>query len=106
MRGKIVGTKGHIVEVMFDSDKPSIHDILILESDENIKMEVYGSASDETHYCYLLQSSRKIHRGAAVINTKDSMKIPVSNEVLGRIIDIFGNPYDGGASIKAKEYRS
>lgn len=106
MRGKIVGTKGHIVEVMFDSDKPSIHDILTLESDGNIKMEVYGSASDETHYCYLFQPSRKIHRGAAVINTKNSMKIPVGNEVLGRIIDIFGNPYDGGANVKAKEYRS
>ncbi|MEK7070842.1 MAG: F0F1 ATP synthase subunit beta [Patescibacteria group bacterium] len=106
MKGKVVGTKGHIIEVMFDGEKPAIHDILILEEDNSVKMEVYASATDETLYCYLLEPSRKIFRGAVVINTKESLKIPVGENVLGRIMDIFGNPYDAKGPIKSKEYRS
>jgi F-type H+/Na+-transporting ATPase subunit beta len=101
-QGKIISVKGQVVEVTFTNNLPAIHDILMLENDEKIKMEVYTSSAANSFYCLLLSPSKKLHRGATVLNTGQPITIPVGNEVLGRIIDIFGNHYDEKGNIKSK----
>lgn len=102
-KGKIISVKGHIIEVEFGSDAPSIHDLVFLEKDPNVKMEVYDTSSISTFYCISLSSTKKLHRGGVVINTREPIKIPVGNEVLGRVIDIFARPQDGKEEISTIE---
>lgn len=104
--GTIVGIRGHIVEVKFGDERPTLHDILILEDDSEVKMEVYSSSDSSSYYCLLFAPTNKIKRGAKAINTKETIKIPVGKEMLGRVIDIFGNPKDGRGEIKKTEERS
>lgn len=93
-KGKIVSIKGQIIEVEFLEHKPIFHDILILEDDETVKMEVYTSSGSSTYYCLSYSPTSSLHRGAVVVNTQEPIKIPVGEQVLGRVIDIFGYPQD------------
>lgn len=102
-KGKIISVKGHIIEVEFESNPPSLHDLIYLEKDPNVKMEVYDSSTSTTFYCISLSSTKKLNRGAVVINSREPIKIPVGSDVLGRIIDIFGRPQDGKPDIANAE---
>lgn len=105
-KGKIIGIKGHVVEVEFLKDRPSLHDIIVLEEDPTVKMEVYSSSGPSSYFCLLFSSTNSVKRGAFVINTQESLKIPVGEGLLGRVIDIFGNPKDGLGEIQKTEMRS
>lgn len=45
-----------------------------------------------------------ITKGSIVESTGDSLKIPVGEELIGRVIDGFGNPIDGKGKIQTEEY--
>src|SRR3989304_4284375 len=104
-KGKIISVKGHIIEVEFESGPPSMHDVVYLEKDPDVKMEVYDSTSSSTFYCISLSSTKKLYRGAPVINTGEPIKIPVGDEVLGRVIDIFSQPQDGKGKLNTIDTR-
>lgn len=97
-KGSIIGVRGQIAEVSFLDDKPTIHDLLVLENNPEIKMEVYSSSDSETFYCMILSPNASISRGDVVINTEKSILFPVGNEMLGKVVNIFGQ-----SLVKAKE---
>lgn len=104
--GRIISVRSQVVEVAFE-DVPQIHDILFLVEDENVKLEVYASSQeDKTFYCLLLKGGVKLRRGAEVINSHETLTVPVGNEVLGQAFDIFGNSQTENSVIKTKEKRS
>jgi F-type H+-transporting ATPase subunit beta len=102
--GKVTAVKGQVVEVSFSGVKPTVHDVLILENNPLVKMEVYTSAGPDSYYCLLLTEGSSISRGTGVINTLKPVTIPVGKEVLGRVLDLFGNPRDKGTQIQTKDY--
>ncbi len=93
--GRIVAVYGQILEVRFQTEKPALHDVLVLATDPSIKMEVHSSSGPSLYFCILLSSSRAISRNEGVMNTHQPLQIPVGDAVLGRVIDIFGNVQDG-----------
>ncbi len=104
---KVVGMKGQIIEVECSADAmPQLHDIFVLKEDSDVWLEVNESASENSVYCFCLSSTKKIYRGAEVINTGSSLKIPVGSEVLGRVIDVFGTALDGKKPLEKKKLRS
>ena len=104
-KGKVISVKGHIIEVEFEEKPPSIHDVVYLEKDPDVKMEVYDSTSSSTFYCISLSSTKKLYRGSIVINSGEPIKIPVGDEVLGRVIDIFSQPQDGKGKLNTIDTR-
>ena len=101
--GKVIAVRGQVVEVSFSGEKPQTHDILVLEQDPLTKMEVYTSNSPDSYYCLLLTVSNNISRGANVINTNKPITIPVGQGILGRVLDLFGNPRDKGGQIQTED---
>src|SRR3990167_2026097 len=104
-KGKVISVKGHIIEVEFETNPPSVHDVLYLEKDPDVKMEVYDSSSSSTFFCISLSSTKKLHRGSVVINIGEPIKVPVGNEILGRVIDIFSQAHDGKGSLNTIDSR-
>jgi len=102
--GKVVAIRGQVVEVAFTGEKPAVHDVLVLENDPLVKMEVYTSTGPDSYYCLLLTDGSTISRGTGIINTRKPITIPVGPEVLGRVLDLFGNPRDKGGQIQTKDY--
>lgn len=103
-RGKILAIRGQIIEVEFGELKPEIHDILVFSDNPEIKMEVYASSKEDTFFCLALSSTEKLYRGAEVLSTASPILFPVGKELLGRAVDIFGNPQDVKANLITKDY--
>ncbi len=101
--GEIVSVRGQVVEVEFFRRKPAIHDLLVLENNPEAKMEVYSSSGPDSFYCLALSSTNDMYRGAKVANTQTQILFPVGKPVLGRVLDIFGNPLDEKGDIKNAE---
>lgn len=101
--GKIVAIQGHIIEVEFRENQPKSHDILVLDNDTSTKMEVFASKEGNRFFCLSLSPTQKVSRGMIVINTKKPILVPVGIGVLGRTMDIFGQPLDGLGEIKKNE---
>lgn len=105
-KGKVIGIKDFIVEVRFDGDvKPEPTTVLTLEEDPLVKMQVFGSSDVSTFYCVALSPIERFHRGALVLNTGESLKMPVGDKILGRVMDIFGSPRDGQGKISREKMR-
>jgi F-type H+/Na+-transporting ATPase subunit beta len=103
--GKVVSVKGQIIEVEFLEKKPRFNDVLVYKEDQNVKMEVYRSATPTSFFCLALTETTELHHGALVVSTEQPIRIPVGQETLGRVINTLGMPQDGQGEIKAKEYK-
>lgn len=101
--GKVISVRGQIVQVEFLDDEPRIGDVLTLESDGDLKMEVYVSSGKNRFFCIAFGSTDPVKRGIKVKNTGRQISFPVGPGMLGRVLDFFGNPIDGGAPIEAKD---
>jgi F-type H+-transporting ATPase subunit beta len=105
LTGKIVSIKGQIIEVEFLDEKPRIYDVLVSKNDPTIKMEIYTSATPHSFYCLALTHVKGLHHGSTVVSTGQPIRIPVGQEMLGRVIDTLGVAQDGQGDIQTKELR-
>lgn len=103
---RVIGIKGFVAEVEFMGEhKPEINEILILEDNHEVKMQVFRSSSRNNFYCLCLTNVEQVYRGAKVINTKETLRVPVGDSILGRVIDIFGLPVDGRGELNTQQYQ-
>ncbi len=101
--GRIKSIKSQVIGVEFFDSKPNINDILTLGDDPNFKMEVYSSAGQSSFFCLALNNSTKLVRGAKVINTGQPIMFPVGSSLIGRAVNVFGEPVDGDGAIKVDQ---
>lgn len=105
--GRIIGIQGQVVEVEFEGDDTAtLRDVLVLKNDSSFRMEVIKSSGDRRFYCIAFSSTNKLYRGAPVINTLEEISVPVGNDVLGRIINIFGEVLDAGKPLDKPHKKS
>lgn len=103
--GRVVEIIGLIIEA--DGPESSIGDLCYIISDsmEPIHSEVVGFREDRI-LLMPLGSIEGLKAGAKVINTGSDMKVKVSDELLGRVLDGLGNPIDGLGEINAEKFYS
>ncbi len=87
-------------------DRPKLYDILVLEDDPSVKMQVMSTKNETTYYCILFGSPKRISRKSRVKNSNQPIHITVGEQVLGRVINVFGEPIDGLGRINSYETRS
>lgn len=104
--GKILTILGDIIEVAFAQEKPNRHEILTLADDPTVKLEVYSSTSGDSVYCLSFSDPGKLFRGARVARLFDTITVPAGEELLGRVIDVFGEAQDGKGPILTKVNKS
>ena len=104
--GTIIGVSGQMVEVEFLAGPPKLQDVLVLEEDPSFRFVVYASKDAATFFCLSLASDLQVRRGLEVVNTGSAVTIPLSEKLLGRVIDMSGSPLDGGPEIKAEQNRA
>ena len=100
-KGKVIGVRGVLVEIEFNSDpKPNIYDVLFLVDNPSVKFQVVESSDVSKFFCInLSQDISAVRRGSLVVNTGERLKVPVGNGVLGRVMNLFGEPVDGEGPI-------
>lgn len=97
---------GDIVGVSFVVAKPARHELLTLADDPTVKLEVYSSTPSDIVYCISFSDPAKLYRGAKVVRLFETLSVPVGEELLGRVIDVFGEAQDEGRKIVSKKRRS
>lgn len=102
-KGKVVTVRGQVVEIEFLGEKPEINDLVVLEEDPSIRMLIYSSSGEDTFYSLALDNTHSINRSAVVKNTHNKILFPVGEDILGRVVDVFGTPIDGGKPLQVKE---
>jgi len=105
--GRIRDLRGQVVTVTCDGQyRPPLKELLYLEKSSEIRLEAYSYENDRVLRCLLLAKNSLISRGERVLSTGQEITIPVGKEVLGRAVDLFGNPEDGKGQVLAKSWRS
>ena len=100
--GKIKQVIGPVVDVEFAEELPPIYTALKV-ADQNLILEVAQHLGDRFCRTVAMDSTEGLVRGKEVVSTGEMIKVPVGEEVLGRIINVVGNPVDEGKAIETKE---
>lgn len=101
--GKISQIMGNVIDVVFEKNIPSIYTALKIEK-TGLVLEVEQMLGDQTVRCVGLGPTEGLKRGEKVINTDRPIIVPVGKEVLGRVINVTGDPVDYGEPVKSKKH--
>ncbi len=109
--GKIKQVIGPVVDVVFPSGKlPKIYGALkvsnpsISNEEWNLVLEVAQHLGDNTVRAISMDATEGLTRGMPVLDTADVIKVPVGRQVLGRIINVIGEPVDECGDIKTEKH--
>jgi F-type H+-transporting ATPase subunit beta len=85
---------------------PPLHRALcICLDDERYIFEVYRHLDERRVRAIALHRTGGLKRRMAVYDTGAPLQVPVSEDCLGRLLDIFGSPLDGGAPLVSQAFR-
>ena len=107
--GKVKQVLGPVVDVEFTGELPAINTALrvtnkILSDKEfNLVLEVAQHLGDGVVRTVSMDSTEGLVRGTEVKNTGNMITAPVGREVLGRIINVVGEPIDEMGPVNTKE---
>ena len=106
MEGKILQILGPVVDVEFEGQIPAINDALTVTTNINgeektIVLEVAAQIGDNVVRTIAMDLTDGLVRGLKVIDTGAPIKVPVGEQVLGRIFEVTGKTIDGGEQIPA-----
>ena len=94
--GQITRIRGSVVDVHFPVILPAINDALITGADNNVVIEVTTHLDSQTVRGIALSGTEGLARGDQVIATGAMLDVPVGERLLGRMVNVLGNPIDGG----------
>ncbi|MFW2331557.1 MAG: F0F1 ATP synthase subunit beta [Nitrospinota bacterium] len=107
--GKIEQVIGPVIDVKFPPGHlPNIYDALYTEKEDGSRLiyEVAGHLGENSVRAVSMESTDGLMRGMKVFNTASPIQTPVGKEVLGRILNVVGEPVDGQGPVNAKEHWS
>jgi F-type H+-transporting ATPase subunit beta len=96
--GKLTVVLGPVADVRFDGVyMPAIHEKLLVErgGGDYVTLEVFAHLKPDTVRCIALGSTDGLHRGMRVLATRAPISVPVGESVLGRVLNVLGEPIDG-----------
>jgi len=111
--GKITQVIGVVVDVAFDEGElPSISNALKIVKEGNgngsaerseIIVEVAQHLGENTVRCVAMEPTEGLVRGMQVIDQGAPISVPVGKEVLGRVLNVIGEPVDKLGPVNTKE---
>jgi F-type H+-transporting ATPase subunit beta len=109
--GYILQILGPVIDVKFDNYTPRLYEKLVIyEDDIVVPLEAFAHLDKGVVRCIALKATEGLSRGMRVIPSGETIKVPVGSEVLGRVMNVLGEPIDNKGEISAKEkwsiYRS
>ncbi len=98
---------GPVIDVEFQQGElPEIYNALKITKDDGsvVTVEVQQMLGSNKVRTVAMSSTDGLRRGMKVVDTQDSIKIPVGNAILGRILNVIGEPVDELGPVETEEY--
>jgi F-type H+-transporting ATPase subunit beta len=99
--GKITQVLGPVIDIAFPPGKlPAIFNAVkvtnpsINDQEWNLVLEVAQHLGENTVRCIAMDATEGLIRGADALDTGDGITVPVGKDVLGRILNVIGEPVD------------
>ncbi|MBE7711547.1 MAG: F0F1 ATP synthase subunit beta [Cyanobacteria bacterium SIG31] len=105
--GLITQIIGPVIDVEFQQGElPEIYNALNITMDDGtvIVAEVQQMLGSNRVRTVAMSSTDGLKRGMKVVNTGEPIKIPVGKPILGRILNVIGEPVDEMGPIDTKDY--
>jgi F-type H+-transporting ATPase subunit beta len=109
--GKVTQVIGPVVDVAFPPGTlPEIYTALLLtnpsisDAADNLTVEVAQHLGEDTARCIAMDSTEGLIRGQAVKNSGSPIMMPVGKGVLGRILNVVGQPVDEKGPVTATKW--
>jgi F-type H+-transporting ATPase subunit beta len=110
--GKIVQVIGPVIDIEFEEgDLPTLYNAVkltntrISDKEGNLIAEVAQHIGENTVRCIAMDTTDGLVRGMKAVDTGAPIAIPVGKGVLGRILNVIGEPVDeGGPVVTDKSY--
>ncbi len=109
--GKVVQVMGPVIDVQFEGGHvPAIYNAIRVTSEgfdspipiDNI-LEVALHLGGNRVKCIAMQPTDGMVRGMKAIDTGAPISVPVGREILGRVLNVLGEPVDQAGEVKAKK---
>merc|ERR1719247_1719460 len=102
--GKVTQVIGAVVDVQFDGHLPAILNALEVKDHEiRLVLEVAQHMGESTVRTIAMDATEGLVRGQGVEDTESPICIPVGEQVLGRIMNVIGEPIDERGPIEAAQ---
>ncbi|NUS20131.1 MAG: F0F1 ATP synthase subunit beta [Mesorhizobium sp.] len=105
--GKVRQVIGAVVDVQFEDHLPAILNALETDNVGNrLVLEVAQHLGENTVRCIAMDSTEGLVRGQDVFDTGAPISVPVGPGMLGRIINVIGEPVDEEGPVDGIEFRA
>ena len=98
--GRISQIIGPVIDVEFEDDMPPINEKLVIEGADTV-LEVLAHESKGSVRCIAMTATDGLSRGMKVLDTGGQITVPVGEGVLGRVLNVLGQPIDGKGEVKS-----
>ncbi|MDR1982339.1 MAG: F0F1 ATP synthase subunit beta [Holosporaceae bacterium] len=102
-KGYISQVLGVVVDVIFEKKAPSILNALeVTNNGKKVILEVAQQLGENTVRTLAMDITDGLQRGQEVIDTGKMIEVPVGKQMLGRIINVVGEPVDDRGPIESE----
>lgn len=105
-RGLVISVRGSVVDICFPHQLPKLYSQLLTGASDEIVLEVVTHLNTQTVRAIALTPTRGLARGDSVSDTGHPLRVPVGEQVLGRMFNVFGATIDEKAPVEASTWRS
>ena len=103
--GQIAAVRGSVLDVTFSDELPPIYSLLWAGEERPVAIETAIHLNENNIRCIALNSTAGLSRGDPVWTDGKPLKAPVGDALLGRMLNVFGEPIDNGKPLAEVEYR-
>jgi F-type H+-transporting ATPase subunit beta len=94
-----------VVDVRFEDGLPGLTHVIRAGKDNEMALEIMAHLDDHHARAVALTFTQGLAEGDAVVATGGSLRVPVGDELLGRMFNVFGKPIDNGEPLgKVQEW--
>jgi len=106
-KGKIVQVIGPVVDVEFPGQLPAIYSALtvtypLLGQETTLTLEVQQHLGDDWVRAVAMSTTEGLKRGYEVVDTEAPISMPVGDGVMGRVLNVTGQPVDERGPVVAQ----
>ncbi|CAM2008123.1 F0F1 ATP synthase subunit beta [Acanthopleuribacter pedis] len=111
-KGKVVQIVGPVLDIAFEEQLPEILNAVTIDykpegsTEDAVKItaEVAQHLGENKVRCISMQPTEGMVRGVEAVDTGKPISVPVGEAVLGRILNVVGDPVDEAGPVNAKEH--
>jgi F-type H+-transporting ATPase subunit beta len=108
LTGEIIQVIGPVIDVSFEKkggELPSIHDALEVKRDDGqiLVAEVQQHIGENTVRAIAMDSTDGLRRGMSVLCKGGAIKMPIGEQVRGRLLNVIGEAIDGIGTVNNKD---